>query len=169
MLSAIRCRAPSRRSPRKSGKPATSGRTTTTRRSVTLTPAGCSTRWSACCARPGAVTEAGEVDKLLFDHQRAAFEKETKRAVRQSAALPAVEGMGLKPWREVLRRIRTSHRPVQRLGVRGGPVQGRARGGRRRVRRAGGVLPAHLPDRGPAGPDRAARCGGCPAMRTPRR
>jgi predicted AAA+ superfamily ATPase len=50
----------------------------------------------------GAVTEAGEVDKLLFDHQRAAFEKETRRAVRQSAALPAVEGMGLKPWREVI-------------------------------------------------------------------
>jgi predicted AAA+ superfamily ATPase len=50
----------------------------------------------------GAVAEADEVDKLLFDHQRAAFEKETKRAVRQSAALPAVEGMGLKPWREVI-------------------------------------------------------------------
>jgi predicted AAA+ superfamily ATPase len=50
----------------------------------------------------GAVAEAGEVEKLLFDHQRAAFEKETKRAVRQSTALPAVEGMGLKPWREVI-------------------------------------------------------------------
>ena len=50
----------------------------------------------------GAVTEASEVDKLLFDHQRAAFEKETRRAVRQSAALPTVEGMGLKPWREVI-------------------------------------------------------------------
>jgi predicted AAA+ superfamily ATPase len=50
----------------------------------------------------GAVAEADEVDKLLFDHQRAAFEKETRRAVRQSAALPAVEGMGLKPWREVI-------------------------------------------------------------------
>jgi predicted AAA+ superfamily ATPase len=50
----------------------------------------------------GAMAEAGEVEKLLFDHQRAAFEKETKRAVRQSTALPAVEGMGLKPWREVI-------------------------------------------------------------------
>jgi len=49
----------------------------------------------------GAVPEADEVEKLLFDHQRAAFEKETKKAVRQSAALPALEGMGLKPWREV--------------------------------------------------------------------
>ena len=45
---------------------------------------------------------AAEVDKLLLDHQRAAFEKETRRAARQSAALPAVEGMGLKPWREVI-------------------------------------------------------------------
>jgi predicted AAA+ superfamily ATPase len=50
----------------------------------------------------GAVTEADQADKLLLDHQRAAFEKETRRAVRQSAALPAVEGMGLKPWREVI-------------------------------------------------------------------
>src|SRR5262249_35121727 len=33
-------------------------------------------------------------------HQRAAFERETRRAVRPSSALPAVEGMGLKPWRE---------------------------------------------------------------------
>jgi hypothetical protein len=50
----------------------------------------------------GAVPEADEVEKLLFDHQRAAFEKETRRAVQRSAALPTVEGMGLKPWREVI-------------------------------------------------------------------
>lgn len=50
----------------------------------------------------GAAAEAGDAEKLLFDHQRAAFERETKRAVRQSTALPAVEGMGLKPWREVI-------------------------------------------------------------------
>ena len=50
----------------------------------------------------GAVPEADEVEKLLFDHQKAAFEKETRKAVKQSAALPAVEGMGLKPWRQVV-------------------------------------------------------------------
>ncbi len=50
----------------------------------------------------GAVPEADQVEKLWTEHQQAAFEKQTKRAVRQSEALPPVEGMGLKSWREVI-------------------------------------------------------------------
>jgi predicted AAA+ superfamily ATPase len=50
----------------------------------------------------GAVPEAEQVEKLWFDHQRTTFEKLTKKAIKESAALPGVEGMGLKPWRDVI-------------------------------------------------------------------
>jgi predicted AAA+ superfamily ATPase len=47
-----------------------------------------------------AADQAAEVRKLRLDAQRAAFEAETRRAIRSAAG---VEGMGLKPWREVIR------------------------------------------------------------------
>lgn len=51
----------------------------------------------------GAVPQAEQVQALLFDHQRAAFEKQTRKAAKESVTLPGVEGMGLKPWREVIK------------------------------------------------------------------
>lgn len=50
----------------------------------------------------GAVSPAEEVRRLRADHQRAQFEAETKKLVRQHDATVSVAGQGLKPWREVL-------------------------------------------------------------------
>jgi hypothetical protein len=50
----------------------------------------------------GAASAAEEVRRLRIDHQRAAFEAETRRIVRQQEVGVAVAGQGLKPWREVL-------------------------------------------------------------------
>ena len=47
-----------------------------------------------------AAEEAAEVRRLRLDLQRAAIEAETRKAVRSAAG---VEGLGLKPWREVIR------------------------------------------------------------------
>jgi len=47
-----------------------------------------------------AADQAAEVRRLRLDAQRAAIEAETRRAVRSAAG---VEGLGLKPWREVIR------------------------------------------------------------------
>jgi predicted AAA+ superfamily ATPase len=47
-----------------------------------------------------AADQAAEVRRLRLDAQRAAIETETRRAVRSVAG---VEGLGLKPWREVIR------------------------------------------------------------------
>jgi predicted AAA+ superfamily ATPase len=47
-----------------------------------------------------AADEAAEVRRLRLDAQRATIEAETRRAVRSAAG---VEGLGLKPWREVIR------------------------------------------------------------------
>lgn len=47
-----------------------------------------------------AASEAAEVRRLRLDSQRAAFEAETRRTVRSVAG---VEGVGLKPWHEVIR------------------------------------------------------------------
>lgn len=50
----------------------------------------------------GAATQADEVRRLRADHQRATFEAETRRLVRQQESGGSVAGQGLKPWREVL-------------------------------------------------------------------
>jgi predicted AAA+ superfamily ATPase len=47
-----------------------------------------------------ATEQAAEVRRLRLDAQRAVLEAETRRVVRTSAG---VEGLGLKPWREVIR------------------------------------------------------------------
>jgi predicted AAA+ superfamily ATPase len=47
-----------------------------------------------------ATEQAAEVRKLRLDAQRATLEAETRRVVRSAAG---VEGLGLKPWREVIR------------------------------------------------------------------
>jgi hypothetical protein len=46
-----------------------------------------------------AANEAADVRRLRLDAQRATFDAETRRVVRSAAG---VEGMGLKPWREVI-------------------------------------------------------------------
>jgi predicted AAA+ superfamily ATPase len=50
-------------------------------------------------AAAGAADQAAEVRRLRLDAQRAGFEAETRRVVRSAAG---VEGLGLKPWREVI-------------------------------------------------------------------
>lgn len=50
----------------------------------------------------GAVPQAEGVRRLRADHQRAQFEAETRKLVRQQDATVSVAGQGLKPWREVL-------------------------------------------------------------------
>lgn len=50
----------------------------------------------------GAVDQAEDVRRLRSDHQRAAFDAETKRLVKQQDVAASVSGQGLKPWREVL-------------------------------------------------------------------
>jgi predicted AAA+ superfamily ATPase len=50
----------------------------------------------------GATTQADEVRRIRLDHQRASFEQETRRIVRQRETAADLAGRGLKPWREVL-------------------------------------------------------------------
>src|ERR1017187_10252233 len=50
----------------------------------------------------GAAVQADEVRRVRLDHQRAVFEQETKKLVRQQEATVSIAGQGLKPWREVL-------------------------------------------------------------------
>ena len=52
-----------------------------------------------------AADEAAQVHRLRLDLQRSAIEAETRKAVKSAAG---VEGLGLKPWREVV----TPHRDV---------------------------------------------------------
>ena len=76
---------------------------------------------------------------------------EQARQTQRKAAVAPVEGQpagGLKPWREVV----TPHPdvrvgPIPAGGVRRRPPPGVAGRGERRVRQAGRVLPAHVPDR----------------------
>ncbi len=51
----------------------------------------------------GAPNQADSVRQLRIDHQRTAYEAETKKAVQQSDVAVTVAGSGVKPWREVLR------------------------------------------------------------------
>lgn len=51
----------------------------------------------------GAVSEAEQLEKLYAEQHQAAMARAARRAAKQQAALPAVAGMGLKPWREVIR------------------------------------------------------------------
>lgn len=51
----------------------------------------------------GSPNEADAVRQLRLDHQRIAFEAETKKAVHQPDGAMSVAGTGLKSWREVLR------------------------------------------------------------------
>jgi hypothetical protein len=50
----------------------------------------------------GATGPADEVHRLRLDHQRAAFEAETRRMARAADGTASVAGTGLKPWRDVL-------------------------------------------------------------------
>jgi len=51
----------------------------------------------------GAPTESETIRQLRQDHQRLAFEAETKKTVLQTENAIVVAGTGLKSWREVLR------------------------------------------------------------------
>ena len=57
----------------------------------------------------GAVTQAEEVEALYAERQQAAAARLARRAAKQETALPAVAGMGLKSWREVV----TPHQDVR--------------------------------------------------------
>lgn len=50
----------------------------------------------------GAVKQADDVRRMRLDHQRAMFEQETRRIVKQRETSADLAGQGLKPWREVL-------------------------------------------------------------------
>lgn len=50
-----------------------------------------------------APAQAEQVRKIRIDHQRSAYEAETRKAVKAVAASPEVDGHGLKPWRDVIR------------------------------------------------------------------
>lgn len=45
---------------------------------------------------------AAEVQALRVDHQRAAFEEQTRKTVRAAVGTVSTPGTGLKPWREVI-------------------------------------------------------------------
>src|SRR5690606_5480205 len=49
----------------------------------------------------GAVEQAELVQKSKIEHQRIVFAEETRKSVKTSAAR-AADGLGLKPWREVI-------------------------------------------------------------------
>jgi predicted AAA+ superfamily ATPase len=51
----------------------------------------------------GAPTQAEAARKIRMDHQRAQYESETRKTVRDVEATALVAGAGMKPWREVLR------------------------------------------------------------------
>ncbi len=50
----------------------------------------------------GAPDQADEVRQLRLDHQKAAFESDTKKRIRQQESVVTVTGTGLAPWREVI-------------------------------------------------------------------
>lgn len=50
----------------------------------------------------GATAQADEVRRARIDHQRATFEAETRRIVRQQDSGVNLGGAGLRPWRDVL-------------------------------------------------------------------
>ena len=54
--------------------------------------------------------EAAAVNALRVEHQRAAFEEQTRKTVRAAVGTVATPGTGLKPWREVI----TPHDDVAR-------------------------------------------------------
>lgn len=50
----------------------------------------------------GAPSQAEQVGRIRVEHQRAAYEEQTKRTVRSAVGTVATPGTGLKPWREVI-------------------------------------------------------------------
>ena len=50
----------------------------------------------------GAPDQVDEVRQLRLDHQKAAFESDTKKRVKQQESAVTVSGAGLTPWREVI-------------------------------------------------------------------
>jgi len=56
----------------------------------------------------GAVEQAEEVGVIRLDHQRAAFEQQTRKTVRDAIGNISTPGTGLKPWRDII----TPHRDV---------------------------------------------------------
>jgi len=50
----------------------------------------------------GAAEQAAQVSAIRIEHQRAAFEEQTRKTVRAAVGTVATPGTGLKPWREVI-------------------------------------------------------------------
>ena len=88
-------------------------------------------------------------------------DRRSRKVDRASVVLPGMEGLGLKPWWEVI----TPHQDIvdgnfnasQFAANLYNVVNGKAT---LRVPGPGRVLPPHLPDRGPAGPARPGRPAG---------
>ena len=104
--------------------------------------------------------EAEEIDKIMLELRRLTFEEQVrneKKKVGGSLIESAAAG-SLKPWREVVDAARRRREwTISAGGVRGGPLAGPHRPGRRRVQEPEGVLPADLPHRKPEAPARRRR------------
>lgn len=50
----------------------------------------------------GAPDEAGEVQRLRLEHERTAYEEQTRKVVRAAVGSVSTPGIGLKPWREIM-------------------------------------------------------------------
>ena len=51
----------------------------------------------------GSPLQSEQIRNMRLDHQRVAYELETKKSILQTEAAVSIAGTGLKPWREVLR------------------------------------------------------------------
>ena len=121
--------------------------------------------------------QAAEVDKLKLELLRVRFDDQARGERRKQVGLAIGSAAEtLKPWRQLvaphpdvasgryqqaefaadLWQVYLHDHPALR-GRRQGGRQGSVRGGRRRVSRSRGVLPAHLSDR--QSPGHARRCG----------
>ena len=106
----------------------------------------------------GAAQEAEAVQESLTEFLRLAADRRSRKVDRASVILPGMEGLGLKPWRQVIRphkdivdgNFNASQFAANLYNV----VNGKAT---LRVPGCGRVLPPHLPDRRTAGPAHRGR------------
>ena len=139
------------------------GSATAAWRSASPTPSAPSTQPSGCCARRGRRRKPRRSQESLTEFLRLAADRRSRKVDRASVILPGMEGLGLKPWRQVIR----PHRDIvdgnfnasQFAANLYNVVNGKAT---LRVPGSGRVLPPHLPDRRTAGPARARPSGVSP-------
>ena len=145
-------------------RPATTGRTTSP--SATTTPTAAWTPPSGCSTAIGAPTVADEVKAIRLGLRRLTADKDDRKVLKSAAVTP--ESAGLRPWREVLPPhddVATGNFQAAEFAADLYKVAA-TRGRRQGLRRAGRVLRAHLPHRGPARPHRPR--GAAPGRRRER-